>query len=558
VLALSIGAHLWGITHDLPVPEVDERYFVRPAAYIAASGHLNPHWFGHPGSTVIYPLAVIYRAREVLFHGGPLTGAAPSIARRLRTDSESFYLLGRFLAMLAGVAAIPVVFVIGRRIFDDVTAVVAAAIWAVVPLAVRYGQVTRTDSVGLLFTLLTLALCLRALDSPTTARFVAAGAMAGLGTATRYFLAALGVLIVATAVMSAPPRRIRHVCAALATMAATFALTTPYLFLDFTRAWPTVRSEGTPADTHATHAFLGNLGFYLGHAIPRGVTWIVFLAALGGLVLAVRTLTPGRTLLLLWLGTFVVGVSVLSFHWDRWAIPVLPVVALLAAHGVVTAVRRLGSSDRRLPSRPWFVPAASVALVLGVMAAPAASVVRRDLASARPSTRYEAQRWIERHVASADGVATEVNGPDLTETDYRFVEHHALPRAGTIAQYAAADFRYLVVNLHIARQYLADPRGFPRESAFYRYLRTHTRQAAAFRPTAGRDGAPLVVYDLGPDPTALVGSPDLPGGGRPDPSVAARDRVLAGGAVPVVECALRRLAATSREPAPRCVTRRSA
>ena len=558
MLLASLGAHLWGITHDLPVPEVDERYFVRPAAYMAANGTWNPHWFGHPGSTVIYPLAAIFRAREVLFHGGPLTGASPSIARRLRTDTESFLLIGRFLALLAGVAAIPVVFAIGRKVFDDVTGLAAAAIWAVAPLAVRYGQVTRTDSVGLLVALLTLLLCLRALEVPTTARFAAAGVMAGLGVATRYFLVALAVVIVATAIMSGPARRLRHAGVALGAMAMTFVLTTPYLVLDFARAWPTVRQEASPGDARQTSGFVANLAFYLVHAIPGGVSWVVFPVALAGLVLTVRSLTPGRTLLLVWLGTLVLGVSAVSFHWDRWILPALPVVALLAAHAVVTAARRLGASARgRWRSRSWFVPAATVVLVLGVMVAPAASVVRADLASARPSTRYQAQMWLEHHVAPADGVASEVNGPDLTDTAFRFVEHHALPQAGSLAQYAAAGFRYLVVNHNIARQYLGDAAGAPSEAAFYRYLRTHVRRAASFHPTSTRDGAPLTVYDLGPDPTALVGRPDLPGGSRPNPSARARDRVLASGAIPVVECALRRLAATPRHPAPRCVTRRT-
>src|SRR5262249_43024878 len=65
IVLLSLGAHLWGLTGDLPMPEVDERYFITPATYIAARGDLNPHWFGHPGSTVIYPLAAAFRLREV-------------------------------------------------------------------------------------------------------------------------------------------------------------------------------------------------------------------------------------------------------------------------------------------------------------------------------------------------------------------------------------------------------------------------------------------------------------------------------------------------------------
>ena len=95
IVAMSGVAHFVGIHRDLPSPDVDEPFFVLPPVQMASSGSLDPHWFGHPGSTVILPLAVAYRAREVLFHGAPLFGPAPSVTTRFRSDEDSFFLLGR-------------------------------------------------------------------------------------------------------------------------------------------------------------------------------------------------------------------------------------------------------------------------------------------------------------------------------------------------------------------------------------------------------------------------------------------------------------------------------
>ena len=45
---------LRGITWGLPyLYDPDEHFFVDPAVRIVTTGDLNPHWFGHPGSTVI-------------------------------------------------------------------------------------------------------------------------------------------------------------------------------------------------------------------------------------------------------------------------------------------------------------------------------------------------------------------------------------------------------------------------------------------------------------------------------------------------------------------------
>ena len=71
IVAIALGLRLWGIKGDLPfVPHVDEPVFVVPAVEMAAKGNANPGWFGHPGSTVIYPLAAAFRAWSIVANGG--------------------------------------------------------------------------------------------------------------------------------------------------------------------------------------------------------------------------------------------------------------------------------------------------------------------------------------------------------------------------------------------------------------------------------------------------------------------------------------------------------
>jgi hypothetical protein len=120
IVGVSLFVHLRGLTHDLPAPGADEPYFVLPAARMAWKGDPDPHWFGHPGSTVIYPLALAYRVREVVFHGAPPFGSAPSLAARFRSDPTSFYEIGRVWVMLLSVATVPLLFFLGRRVFGDV------------------------------------------------------------------------------------------------------------------------------------------------------------------------------------------------------------------------------------------------------------------------------------------------------------------------------------------------------------------------------------------------------------------------------------------------------
>lgn len=540
-MLVSAGVHLWGIHRDLPVPQADERYFVDPAVYMASNADPNPHWFGHPGSTVITPLAVIYRWRAILFDGAPLLGRAPSIAVHFANDPSGFYLIGRAWAIAFSLAAFPLVFAIGRRVFDELVGLVATVVWAVVPIAVEYGRIVRTDSIGLFFALLCLWACIRALETPTARWFVTAGVAAGLGTASRYFLGALVVVIV-TAGIVARPRRRWLLGAGLSATLAAFALSTPFFFLDPRDALRSIGGETGSPDPGRSGGFVGNVVFYSFHTVPGALSWIGLAAAVGGIALALRHRTASTVLMLVWLAALVVGISVLPFHWDRWLIPALPVLVLFAVDALVELARRVarvGTPQAQRHARVTFVSVLGASLLL-MAAVPAGALVRLDRTEARPSTRAVAQSWIEHHLAHGTGIAVEVQGPILPTTEYRTVEHHSLPHAGSVGDYARAGYRYLVLDAALDRSYLNRARQYPDAVTFYRYVQQHARAVADFRPSRTHPGPHLTVYDVGA--AAIAG----PVGGTAATAPSARGRRsarigAAGGPIPFVQERLLRL-----------------
>ena len=78
----------------------------------------------------------------------------------------------RLLSLTAGVASVPVAFVLGRRLRDDATGVILAALVAIHPLAVWYGVEGRNYGLFLLLSLVTLFCFVRLLQEPD-ARWVA-------------------------------------------------------------------------------------------------------------------------------------------------------------------------------------------------------------------------------------------------------------------------------------------------------------------------------------------------------------------------------------------------
>ena len=61
ILIGGLLVRLYGIDWGLPYRyNADESLFIGRAGYILRTFDFNPHWFGHPGTTTIYLLVIIY------------------------------------------------------------------------------------------------------------------------------------------------------------------------------------------------------------------------------------------------------------------------------------------------------------------------------------------------------------------------------------------------------------------------------------------------------------------------------------------------------------------
>lgn len=505
IMVLSIGLECWAVTHDLPYPGVDEPVFVKSAVNIASTGDLDPHWFGHPGSTTIYPLVGIYHAWDAVAHGGPVFSADPNLAHRFAADPGTFYLIGRLWSIAYAVGAIPLIFLLGRRCFSTHVGLAGAALWAVIPLWVSYGRIVRTDSAGVFFALLALLLILRLLERASLRNQVAAGAAVGVGISTRYFLVTLLAALVAAGIMAlrrhSPGASVRGIAAGVSAAIAAFVLTTPYFLLDWSAARASLTNENASHVGHDGLSPAGNLWWYLRDAIPSVISWPVALLAVVGIFFAiVHRRDPRRLVLLVAGATFLVAISMSKLHWDRWPLPILPVFVLFAVDGLVGLASAL---DARV-GRPALAPTFAVVGVALVAFLPAKEVVQLNMRESRPSTRVLARQWIEKNVPEDSSVVRELKTAPLNDTDLRWMSRFSLPYGGwTLDQYRLEGFQYFVTNASISGAYTTQPHHYPAQARLYRELRQQACLLHVFRPTASRDGPVIRVYELPPSARGL-------------------------------------------------------
>ena len=504
IVAIALGLRLWGIKADLPfATNVDEPYLVVPALEMAVRGDANPGWFGHPGSTIIYPLAGAYRAWSVLANGGALLGPNPALSHVFAEHPGPFYLAGRLLSVAYAVLSLPLVFVIGRRLFNMRAALIGTGFAALSPLTIQYAQLVRTDSAGTFFAMLAVWLCLRVNDAPTLRNQLLAGAAIGLAVATRYLLALIALVLVAVDAMvlwrrarerAVTGRDLWAVAAGLAAIGLGFALATPYFFLEHQTALRNLafeaRSTHPGADGLST---VGNFIWYLTHALPSALgAPMAICAALGAMLALYRRQAP-QLIVLGFVVAYLCAISVPALHWDRWIIQIVPPCALFAAGLVDAVATRLSSWTGGAALPRW---AAIVVLVAALCAEPGYDVAIIGARASKPSTRILAREWIIENLPPGSRIAQEWYTAPLAGTGFIVSERFSLAEKGSLEAYVGEGYRYAVASRGVYGRFLAQPGRYPERVAFYEDLFKRGRLIREWQPSETQGGPEVRIYEL--------------------------------------------------------------
>ena len=496
VLTVALSLHLWGIRRDLPfTPDVDEPVFVRSAIAMVATGDPNPHWFEHPGSTVFYPLAALYGTWSFFKHQGRVGEPGADIRAEFNSNPGPFYLVGRLLSIAYAVLSLPLVYAIGRRLFDARVAWVATWLAALHPVAVTHAQMVRTDSGGTFFTLLGLWLCLRLHERSVLRNHVLAGAAIGLGIATRYFmvLSVLFIVAVDALLLRREGRKASWgIAAGLVTIPLAFAISTPFFFLDLPGAMESLRTVAEVTHPGADGLTpIGNFAWYLTNAIPNAMTWPQALFVVFGLALALRARHMPSLLLFGFVLAYIAAISTSYLHWQRWIIQVLPLCALVAAKGVVELADRIGARLRK-PSPIVLTVGFTVLLV----AWPLYDIVLTDIRASRPSTRVAAREWILQNLPADARVAQEWYTAPLAGAPFAVTERFSLAEKGNVEAYASEGYRYAVVSSDVYARFFAESTRYPAQIAFYSDLFARGHLLQEWRPSLTQGGPVIRIYDL--------------------------------------------------------------
>src|SRR5258705_4214085 len=301
--------------------------FVTHALSMLKNHDLNPHWFGPPASTTMYLLALVYGG---VFGVGRITGAfhsAEDFRNLYYSNPTVFYLSGRILSLIFGVATIWLVYKIGRRLFGPATGLIAAAMFALSPIAILLSQQVRMDAQMTFLVALAFWYSLNILERHDWTSYLLAGFFTGLAAVTKYPAIVFSLSIAIAHFITTPSWRLadhrKLLGSAVAAIGGAF-LGSPFVFLDFRTVLKDVIQEARPEHLSATgEGFLRNLEWYVKGPLSNALGLVVLVMAGVGLVFCFSARQQNRWFLVSFSVLFLIFISSLSLRWERWLLPAI-------------------------------------------------------------------------------------------------------------------------------------------------------------------------------------------------------------------------------------------
>ncbi len=443
ILALAATLRVTGSGSGLPLPllDPDEANIVPRAWAIVHGGGLDPGWYDYPS------LLFLLLAPSQIVSGEPSYGAA------------------RAVAITVGLGGVAAAWWLGRVAYGRAAAVTGAVCVAVATTSIAYSRVAVTDVLLTLCVTVCLALLV-------TDRIEWAAVAAGLATSAKY----PGVLLLVPLLVACHGQW-RRLARALALAVVAFALTSPFVLLHAGAAWNDVSRVqrlaregwlGFEGDPPTPLAFGDRLWETLGP---------VLLVAVLGILVAARRRSRGDLVLLSFVAAYSLWLLPIEAHFDRYVLPLVPVLAVLAG-------RRRG-----------LAVAAVVACVVPLWWSiqDAAGLVGRD-------HRLDAAAWIDQNVPRADVIAED---PSALPLRGRRLVRLELPGPGrpfdrrrNLMVLRKEGVRWLLVGGSVTDRVLGAAGRYPREARFYRSL--EALEPAFASPRSGPARPWLRVYAVYP------------------------------------------------------------
>lgn len=421
VLCSGLLLRLYGIDFGLPdLYNPDEPILVDRARKMLVTRDLNPHWFGWPGTTIIYILSGLFVCILLVGLGLGIFESTANLGELFFQDPTIFYLSGRVTLAIFGVASIFVTYIIACRLFNRPTALTAAMLLALSPLHVYYSKLIRPDILLTFLILVAFWFCLEILQRRAWSGYALAGLFTGLGIATKYPAASVALSIVMAHLFSGPRQwtgLLKLLMCGVVSVLGAF-IGSPFLFLDFRTALSHALYENRSSHLSSTgEGLMQNFIWYVQGPLLEAFSIGGLVLVSVGIVLAIASWQKDKWLLVAFSIFFLLLMALLNLRWKRWIIPVIPFLCILAAFACYWTAVKIGEYW------DYWIGRGVGCILLLVVAMP---LLKADILQGHEmsgtDTRTLAKEWMMENIPAGSRILLEYYTPQLPRDRYKFLQ----------------------------------------------------------------------------------------------------------------------------------------
>jgi Dolichyl-phosphate-mannose-protein mannosyltransferase len=413
-----------------------------------------------------------------------VTRSPQEFVEQFRADPSLLYLVARVTSAVFGALTAVAAGVLGTTLEGRRAGLIAGMLTAATYLLVRESHFGTNDALVTLLVTLGLVFCARIAQGGARGDYLAAGALAGLAFAAKYY----GIVLLVPLALAhgfGSQRRAADVALALAACLVAAVVGFPSLLTE----------PGRVLQDIYVHLYLQAIGGYDGldpsggyvfyaRALAIGLGWPLLLTCGVGLLASLARRERASVVVASLPVVLFAVLGAQQLYFARFALPAIPALLVLACVALA-----------RLARRSAVVGVAIMALV----AAPSlVDAVRFDVLLTRPDTRTLTRDWIAANVPDGATIAVDSSplGPTLSPA-----RNHTIEVANdwslfdlTPAEYRARHIDYVVVSGFSAEVRAIDPVRETRRQAFASELSNEASIVAQFRPYTTANEPPF-IYD---------------------------------------------------------------
>ncbi len=345
------------------------------------ANHRRSYTYGH------FPLYVLVASGNLTVKLAPVAEAIGVSERivnmmRIANGSPGYAWVGRVLMALADTLTLFYLFLLGKRMWNEKVGLLAAALGAFTVTQIQLAHFFAVDPISTTFTVAAVYHAIRMVDTGGWKQTVLTGVMAALAIASKFsaapILAAPGVagLIIAWQQQRGERKGtpgILLAAAAIGVAVVVFAITSPFVFLDFENFnQAVIKEQGAmvrgEADFPFTRQYRGTTPYlyFIRQQVQWGMGWLLGLVGWLAFAWALVRVALGRTrtselIVLSWLVPYFGITGAFLAKFNRYMVPVVPFLSVLGA-GMLWSfahwwVRRRARALPVMPDMPVSPPA---------------------------------------------------------------------------------------------------------------------------------------------------------------------------------------------------------